>query len=160
MKAAGPASCEADRVRRRGGGEVRHHPRRPMLTRDPETQILYVQLPVRNTKDRQMIIDYRVKFFDRNGQVISQTQWQDKVLEPMVHDAIECNSSSALAADFQIGSADGEVKRFWILDFDCGPGLRALRRGQVADRGREPTDGSLWVFFVGETSCRVGGLEG
>src|ERR1041384_81629 len=67
----------------------------PILTRDPETQILYVQVPIRNTTDRQVIIDYRVKFFGRGGQVMYEMAWKDKVLAPNVPDYIVFNSASA-----------------------------------------------------------------
>lgn len=74
----------------------------PLLTRDPQSQLLYVQVPVRNTMDYPLRIDYRVSFFDRNGNQLWQTGWFDKNLAPNVPDRITTNSTDSRAADFRI----------------------------------------------------------
>jgi hypothetical protein len=73
----------------------------PVATRD-EGGILHVQVPIRSTTDRQLFIDYRYLFLDRNGQVIWKSAWRDKVLAPNVPDTINFNSTTAEAADFQL----------------------------------------------------------
>lgn len=74
----------------------------PVLTRDPQSQLLYVQVPIRNLTDHQFPVDYRVKFVDRNGQVLNETGWAHKYLAPNVPDQISVNSLSSRAADFQL----------------------------------------------------------
>jgi hypothetical protein len=73
----------------------------PVLTRD-ESGILHVRVPIRSTGDRQIIIDWRATFFDRDGQVLWKTHWDDKTLAPHVPDQINFNSLSSRAADFQL----------------------------------------------------------
>lgn len=72
-----------------------------VATRD-EGGILHVQVPIRSTTDRQLFIDYRYQFLDRNGQVIWKSNWRDKVLAPNVPDTINFNSTTPTAADFQL----------------------------------------------------------
>ncbi len=73
----------------------------PVLTRDA-AGLLHVQVPIRSTGDRQMIIDWRATFFDRNGAVVWKTDWTDKTLAPHVPDRIQFNSTTNQAADFQL----------------------------------------------------------
>lgn len=73
----------------------------PVLTRDAGG-ILHVQVPIRSTLNRQLIIDWRATFFDRDGQVVWKTDWKDKTLAPHVPDEIQFNSTTAQAADFQL----------------------------------------------------------
>jgi uncharacterized protein YcfL len=73
----------------------------PNVTRDP-AGILYVSLPIRSTTRQTLYVDYRVTFFDRNGQVLSRLGPFTKTLDPQTPDIIEVNSSSPQASDFQI----------------------------------------------------------
>jgi hypothetical protein len=73
----------------------------PTPTRDP-SGLLHVTLPIRAATNKQLYIDYRATFFDRNGQVLNQTTWLSKTLAPNVADQIQVNSTSPQAADFQI----------------------------------------------------------
>ncbi len=73
----------------------------PIATRD-EAGLLHIQVPIRSTRDRQMIIDYRYRFVDRNGQDIWSSHWKDKVLAPNVPDSIIFNSTTNAATDFQL----------------------------------------------------------
>jgi hypothetical protein len=74
----------------------------PVATRD-EHGLLHVTVPIRSTRARQLHVDYRVTFFDRNRQAIGQpTGWMGKVLEPRVFDQIQVNSTSPLAEDFRV----------------------------------------------------------
>jgi hypothetical protein len=73
----------------------------PILTRD-QGGLLHVQVPIRSTGDRQMIIDWRATFFDKSGAVVWKTDWTDKTLAPNVQDQIQFNSTTSQAADFQL----------------------------------------------------------
>jgi hypothetical protein len=74
----------------------------PTAQRDEAGSILYVTVPVRAATDRELHVDYRVKFFDRNGQVLDSTGWFTRTLAPNVPDYITVNSTGPRAADFQI----------------------------------------------------------
>jgi uncharacterized protein YcfL len=74
----------------------------PVLARDEATNLLYVDVPIRNTRNMQVHVDYRVTFFDRNRQTIWQSGWMSKVLPPHVPERIRVNSPSQQAADFQM----------------------------------------------------------
>src|SRR3954464_5307980 len=64
----------------------------PILTRDG-ANLLHVSVPIRAAKNKQLYIDYRIAFFDRNGQLINRTGWLSKTLAPNVPDQIEANST-------------------------------------------------------------------
>jgi len=74
----------------------------PIATRDDVGNILRITVPLRSTTNQQLYIDYRASFFDRNGQLLSQSGWFTKTLTPNVPDSIIANSGSPLAADFRI----------------------------------------------------------
>jgi hypothetical protein len=73
----------------------------PRATRD-EFGILHVTLPLRNTTDRAFTIDYKATFYDREGNVLSETGWMPKPLEANTPATIQVNSPSDRAADFAI----------------------------------------------------------
>lgn len=75
---------------------------RPILTRDAQTGILYVSVPIRNTTNKQLFVDYRLTFLDANGRETFKTGWMNKVLAPNVPDRINGNSTSPAATDFRI----------------------------------------------------------
>jgi hypothetical protein len=64
--------------------------------------ILHVTVPIRSAIDKRLYVDYRVSFFDRNGQLLNQTGWMTKTLEANTPDQITVSSMSPRAADFQI----------------------------------------------------------
>lgn len=72
----------------------------PIVSRDA-AGILRVSLPIRAATDLQLYIDWRVRFFDQQGQQLYATNWQTKTLAPNVHDQIQANSLDARAASFQ-----------------------------------------------------------
>jgi hypothetical protein len=74
----------------------------PMPVRDEEGRLLYVTVPIRAATNLILYVDYRVTFFDANGQPINQTTWFTKTLEPNTPDQITVNSMTPRAADFQI----------------------------------------------------------
>jgi hypothetical protein len=73
----------------------------PVPSRDP-AGLLHVTLAIRAATDRQLYVDYRARFFDREGQLITETGWISKVLAPNVPDQIVVNSITPRASDFQI----------------------------------------------------------
>lgn len=73
----------------------------PHVFRD-DGGLLHVTVPIRSTGDKQLYIDYRVTFLDRDGLPISQTGWMRKTLPPNTPDQFSVNSTSPLAADFEI----------------------------------------------------------
>lgn len=73
----------------------------PVATRDP-ANLLHVSVPIRAATDKQLYIDYRFTFLDRNGQETFRTGWLNKTLAPNVFDQIEANSLSPRAADFRV----------------------------------------------------------
>lgn len=73
----------------------------PVVSRD-EAGLLHVSLPIRAATNKQLYVDYRVTFFDRNGQQEWQSGWMNKTLAPNVFDQISVNSLSSRAADFRI----------------------------------------------------------
>jgi hypothetical protein len=74
----------------------------PRATRDAAGNLLYITVPIRSASDLTLYVDYRVTFFDGNGQVLSQTGWMTKTLTPNTPDQITVNSLSPQAADFQV----------------------------------------------------------
>ena len=75
--------------------------RPPIVTQD-EAGLLYVTVPVRNTSRRQMTIEYRVTFFDRNRVPIHETTWFPRTLPGHTQETISVNSTTPRADDFQI----------------------------------------------------------
>lgn len=74
----------------------------PVVTRDPNGNILYVMVPIRSAINKNIYVDYRVTFFNPAGQVINQTTWFTKTLESNVPDRISVNSTTPNATEFQV----------------------------------------------------------
>jgi hypothetical protein len=74
----------------------------PIATRDDAGNILYVTIPIRSTTNEQLYVDYRVTFFDRNGQSITDNGWQTRLLTSNIPDNIKVMSGNSRAADFHI----------------------------------------------------------
>ncbi len=74
----------------------------PIVTRDDSGNLLHVTVPIRATTDLRLYVEYRVTFFDANGQPLPSTTWFPKTLEPNIPDRIQVNSVSPQAKDFQI----------------------------------------------------------
>jgi hypothetical protein len=75
--------------------------RQPVVERDP-AGLLYVTVPVRSNTRRQMTIEYRSTFYDRNHTPIFQSTWFPRTMTPYTQDTISANSTSNRAEDFQI----------------------------------------------------------
>ena len=74
----------------------------PTAQRDDAGDILHITVPLRAATDRELHVDYRVTFFDRNGQMLNQTGWLTRTLAPNVPDYIHVNALGPRAADFQM----------------------------------------------------------
>jgi len=73
----------------------------PTTSRD-DAGILHIIVPVRSIIDRQLYVQYRVTFFDRNHNIVNQIGWTDKTLTANTPDQIDANSTSAAAVDFHV----------------------------------------------------------
>jgi hypothetical protein len=75
----------------------------PTAQRDEAGDILYVTVPIRAATNQELHVDYRVKFFDRGGQVLSETGWFTRTIPPNIFDYITVKAGTApRAADFQM----------------------------------------------------------
>lgn len=74
----------------------------PTASRDTEGNILYISIPIRAATNKELHVDYRVTFFDKNRQEISKTGWFTRTLAPNIPDSITVNSMGPRAADFQV----------------------------------------------------------
>ncbi len=81
----------------------------PILSRDPRTGILYVEVPARATTDQQLNIEYRVLWLDENNNTLSETNWRDARLAPNVWTRLRANSMSPNAADFIMDVRFGRI---------------------------------------------------
>lgn len=75
--------------------------RQPVVSTD-EAGLLYVTVPVRSTTQRQITIEYKVAFFDRQRNPIQETTWFPKTMTPLSQETIRFNSTSNRADDFQL----------------------------------------------------------
>lgn len=75
---------------------------RPITSRDP-SNILFVTIPLRNTSDQVLLIQYRYNFVDEAGRPLPENiAWHRKTLEPGATERLTFNSTSPRAADFQL----------------------------------------------------------
>ena len=73
----------------------------PVRSRD-QYGIMHIMVPIRSIIDKQLHVQYRVYFLDRNQNKVSEIGWTDKTLTANTPDQIEFNSSNAAAEDFQL----------------------------------------------------------
>jgi uncharacterized protein YcfL len=74
----------------------------PVVNRD-ENNLLRVTIPIRSAINYRLYVDYRVTWFDANGQPLNEhTGWLTKTLEPNVADHVTVTSTSPRAANFQV----------------------------------------------------------
>jgi len=73
----------------------------PIVKRDLNG-LLYITVPVRSAINKTLYVDYRVTFFDKTSQVLSQTGWFTKTLEANTPDQITVNSYDKQAEQFQV----------------------------------------------------------
>jgi hypothetical protein len=73
----------------------------PKLARN-ESDMLVVTIPIRSAIDKVLYVDYRVTFFDRNGQPLETYGPFTKTLDKNTPDQITVTSTTPRAADFQV----------------------------------------------------------
>ena len=73
----------------------------PAVTRDANG-LLHVSVPVRSVINKQLYIEYRVIFFDRDRQEIDRSPWRDKTLAANIPDRVNVTSTSPRAESFQL----------------------------------------------------------
>ena len=81
--------------------------RQPTVERDA-AGLLYVTVPIRSTTQKQLRIEYRSTFYDRNHIPIFQSTWFPKILTPFTQDTIGAHSTTNRAEDFQIDIREGK----------------------------------------------------
>ena len=75
---------------------------RPISHRD-SADLLHVTVPVRNTSNQVLHVQYRYNFLDDQGRPLPENiAWNRKTLEPGSTERIAFNSTSTRAADFQM----------------------------------------------------------
>lgn len=75
---------------------------RPQTWRDP-ANLLYVTVPLRNTSEKVLHVQYQYNFMDAQGAPLpANIAWTRKTLEPGATERITINSTSPRAADFQL----------------------------------------------------------
>ena len=73
----------------------------PVVTRDVNG-LLHVTVPIRSVINKQLYVEYRVIFFDRDHQEIDRSPWRDKTLAANVPDRINFNATNPRAESFQL----------------------------------------------------------
>jgi len=73
----------------------------PNVFRD-QSGLLHVTVPIRSVADRQIYVEYRVIFFDRDHQEIDRTPWHDKALPPNIPESISVTATTPRAEFFQV----------------------------------------------------------
>jgi len=73
----------------------------PIVSRD-SNGLLHVTVPIRSVINKQLYVEYRVVFFDRDHQEIDRSPWRDKTLAANVPDRVNLVSTSPRAESFQV----------------------------------------------------------
>jgi len=73
----------------------------PVVTRD-SNGLLHVTVPIRSVIDKQLYVEYRVIFFDRDHQEVDRSPWRDKTLAANLPDRVTIVSTSPRAESFQL----------------------------------------------------------
>ena len=73
----------------------------PQVYGDPNGY-LHVQVPVRSVINKQLYVEYRAIFFDRDHQEIDRSPWHDKTLPANLPETISIVSTTPRAESFQV----------------------------------------------------------
>lgn len=73
----------------------------PSVYRDA-AGLLHVSVHLRSVVNRQLYVEYRVIFFDRDHREIDRSPWQDKVLPANLPDSVTVTSTTPRAEAFQV----------------------------------------------------------
>jgi hypothetical protein len=73
----------------------------PSVIRD-QNGLLHVTVPIRSVINKQLYVEYRVIFFDRDHQEIDRSPWRDKTLPANLPESVIVNSTTPRAESFQV----------------------------------------------------------
>jgi uncharacterized protein DUF1425 len=73
----------------------------PIVSRDPSGYLI-VTVPIRDTLNQDLIVDYQAQFFDATGAVVERTEWQTATLPANTPYSVRARSTTAAAVNFQI----------------------------------------------------------
>jgi uncharacterized protein YcfL len=73
----------------------------PILARDP-SGYLKVQVPIRDTINQDLIVDYQTRYFDASGAVIETKEWHTVTLPANTPYSVQDTSTSPAAANFEM----------------------------------------------------------
>lgn len=73
----------------------------PQVYRD-QNGLLHVTVPVRSVINKQLYVEYRVIFFDRDHQEVDRSPWKDKTLPANLPESVSATSTTPKAETFQV----------------------------------------------------------
>ena len=73
----------------------------PQVFRD-QAGLLHVTVPVRSVINKQLYVEYRAIFFDRDRQIVDRSPWADKTLPANVPEYVSITATVPTADSFQI----------------------------------------------------------
>jgi hypothetical protein len=73
----------------------------PTVFRD-QNGLLHVTVPIRSTIPKQLYVEYRVVFFDRDHQVVDRSPWHDKTLPANIPESVNITATNPRAEFFQL----------------------------------------------------------
>lgn len=73
----------------------------PQVFRD-QSGLLHVTVPIRSVINKQLYVEYRAIFYDRDHQEIDRTPWHDKALPANIPETVTVVGTSARAEYFQV----------------------------------------------------------
>lgn len=73
----------------------------PSVIRD-QNGLLHVTVPIRSVINKQLYVEYRVIFFDRDHQEIDRSPWRDKTLPANLPESVIVTSTTPRAESFQV----------------------------------------------------------
>lgn len=73
----------------------------PEVVRDPHG-LLHVTVPIRSVISKQLYVEWRAIFFDRDWQEIDRTPWHDKTLPANVPESVMVASTTPAADRFRV----------------------------------------------------------
>lgn len=73
----------------------------PSVLRD-QNGLLHVTVPIRSVINKQLYVEYRVIFFDRDHQEIDRSPWRDKTLPANLPESVTVTSTTPRAESFQV----------------------------------------------------------
>jgi hypothetical protein len=73
----------------------------PSVFRD-QNGLLHVTVPIRSVINKQLYVEFRVIFFDRDHHEIDRSPWRDKTLPANLPESVSITSTTPRAESFQV----------------------------------------------------------